>query len=126
MNVGSTAKPTTQATSHTHACQRGSVPSSPDAATSSGDGVSPAATAAASGSPPGSAAATCAAEPGRCGGSFSRQRKIARSTDGGMSETSADGLVGVESVCACCQSPTVVALNGALPVNASYRIRPSE
>jgi hypothetical protein len=38
---------------------------SPDAATSSGDGVSPAAIAAARGSPPGSAAASCATDEGR-------------------------------------------------------------
>ena len=41
-----------------------SAPSSPAAATISGDGVSPAASAAASGSPPGSAAATASAERG--------------------------------------------------------------
>ena len=35
------------AASHVHACQRGNVPSSPEAATSSGEGVSPAAMAAA-------------------------------------------------------------------------------
>ena len=45
-----------------------SPPSSPAAATISGEGVSPAASAAASGSPPGSAAATASAEAGRSRG----------------------------------------------------------
>src|SRR5450432_3112761 len=46
---------------------------SPEAATISGDGVSPAASAAASGSPPANAAATCRTEDGR---SWPRQRRI--------------------------------------------------
>jgi len=71
----------------------------PAAATISGEGVSPAAMAAASGSPPGSAAATCAAEDGRCAGSFSMQRRIARSTAGSISLTSMEGEVGGSSTC---------------------------
>ena len=59
----------------------GASPSfSPEAATSSGDGVSPAAMAAASGSPPGSEAANWVTDAGRARGSRSRQRRITRST----------------------------------------------
>ena len=58
-----------------------------------GDGVSPAARAAASGSPPGKAAATARADLGRSRGSFSRQRRITRSTAGSMSAVSAEGGV---------------------------------
>jgi len=51
---------------------------------------------------------------------------IARSTAGFSSDTSADGLVGVESLCTRCQPAAVVAFNADLPVQISYRIRPRE
>ena len=51
-----------------------SAPTPPEAATSAGDGVSPAASAAASGSPPGNAADTANADEGRSAGSLARQR----------------------------------------------------
>ncbi len=92
---------------------RGCRPSfSPDAATISGDGVSPAASAAAIGSPPGSAIATFNADEGRLRGSVSRQRRITRSIVGSRSLTSEVGVV--------CESP------GRRPVNISCNTRPSE
>src|SRR5262245_38163140 len=66
----------------------------PDAATMSGDGVSPAASASASGSPPGSAAASANADGGRSFGLGSRHRRIARSIAESRSGTSVDGFAG--------------------------------
>ena len=83
-----------------------------DAATISGDGVSPAASAAAIGSPPGSAIATFSADDGRRFGSSSRHLRIKRSTAGSRSLTRSVGLVCVPV--------------RRLPVNISYKTRPSE
>jgi len=76
----SAARPNTNGTDR----ERGNPSVLPDAATSSGEGVSPAARAAANGSPPGSAAATDNALGGRLEGSGSRQRRIALSTAGSI------------------------------------------
>ena len=75
------------------------VPDSPEAATISGEGVSPAAMAAISGSPPGSAAATSRTDLGRCEASFCRQRRITRSTTGSISSTSDEGCEIEDSWC---------------------------
>jgi hypothetical protein len=96
-----------------------SEPSSPAAATISGDGVSPAASAAASGSPPASAAATAIADDGRRAGSLSRQRTITRSTAGSMSGIRVDGLVEGEESRDRAKRSASIALNAALPVNIS-------
>ena len=103
----------------------GITPSGPAAATISGDGVSPAASAAASGSPPGSAAATCTADDGRARGSFSRQRRMTRSTAGSKPARTFDGAVGVSCSCLRRISASVGASNARLPVATSYRTRPS-
>src|ERR1700726_2503624 len=68
---------------------------SPDAATNCGEGVSPAARAAAKGSPPGKAAATLKTVAGRAEGSFSKQRRMTRSTTGLRSFTTDEGRLGV-------------------------------
>jgi hypothetical protein len=102
-----------------------SAPSGPEAATSSGDGVSPAASAAAIGSPPGSTAATARADARRRAGSGSRQRRIARSTAGSSPSTSTRGLAGVDSFCRQCSSSMLEASNARRPVNSSYITRPS-
>lgn len=105
----------------------GRKPSSfPAAATILGEGVSPAARAAARGSPPGSAADTASADAGRRAGSFSKQRRIARSTAGSISVMIVDGWVGLISRCNRTSSETVAALNAAFPVNISYRTKPRE
>ena len=75
----------------------GMPPVAPEAATISGDGISPAASAAAIGSPPGRATATARADAGRRSGSFSRQRSMIRSTAGSMSLTWLDTLGAVAS-----------------------------
>jgi hypothetical protein len=88
------------------------------AATISGDGVSPAASAAASGSPPGNAAATAIADCGRSAGSFSRQRRIARSAAGSRSLTTDEGSSGSSSRwrdSSCNVRPS----KARLPVNSS-------
>ena len=67
----------------------------PDAATISGEGVSPAAIAAASGSPPGNASASCATDAGRAFGSRSMQRRMRRSTTGSIPSRISDIALGV-------------------------------
>src|SRR5438132_7393474 len=96
-----------------------SAPSFDDAATISGEGVSPAASAAAIGSPPGSAAATCNADEGRSSGSFRRQRSITFSIDGSRPLTISEGVVGVVSLRRnLTNSPRVGASNALRPVRS--------
>src|ERR1700722_19675133 len=64
----------------------------PEAATTWGEGVSPAAGAAAKGAPPGRLAATARADAGRLEGSEARQRRMAHSAAGSSSFGSDDGL----------------------------------
>ena len=99
---------------------------SPLAATSSGEGVSPAANAAASGSPPGSAAAICTTLPGRRVGSFSRHRRITRSIAGSMSGTTLESVLGEDSSLNFTSSATESARYTGWPVNTSCSTRPSE
>ena len=56
---------------------------------------------------------------GRFAGSFSRQRRITRSTAGSTSPESSVGGVGVDESCARRHSSNVCALNGGLPVQVS-------
>ncbi len=109
----------TEAASPVHATTGRSAPSPPAAATISGEGVSPAAIAAARGSPPGSAAATSDAVAGRFSGSLSRQRRMARSTAGSMSETWLDGVRGVVCSRTRRNSVSVLPENAAFPVKSS-------
>ena len=76
---------------HAADCRRDEACFSRSGDRAAGDGVSPAAKAAASGSPPGSDAAAAATDFGRSWDSFSRQRRITRSTAGSMSSTTSDG-----------------------------------
>ena len=96
-----------------------SAPFPPEAATISGDGVSPAASAAASGSPPGNAAATASAEAGRSAGSLSRQRRIARSVASSIPSTSRVGGNGLSCSRSLSISAVVLAVKAVLPVNSS-------
>ncbi len=120
-----TARPRKAAASRAKAPIRASaafglrIPSSPAAATISGEGVSPAASAAASGSPPGSAAATASAEGGRWRGSRSRQRSTARSTAGSRPSTRAVGRVGEDSSRNRRISSAESASKAGLPVKSS-------
>jgi len=91
----------------------------PDAATSSGDGVSPAASAAASGSPPGSAAATDSAVAGRRAGAGSRQRRMTFSTAGSISAAIDDMLVICAFSCSRISSAALAPSYARLPVNTS-------
>lgn len=84
---------TTTEASIDQACPGERAPTLPAAATSAGDGVSPAATAARSGSPPGSAAITRCAEAGRSWGPSSMQRRITFSTAGSISRCTLEGGV---------------------------------
>ena len=101
-------------------------PFPPLAATSSGDGISPAAIAAASGSPPGSAAATWTTFAGRSPGSFSRQRCIIPSTAGSISRTMPDKRLGDTWSRMRTSSAMDPARNTGFPVNISCRVRPNE
>jgi hypothetical protein len=81
-----------------------------DAATISGDGVTPARIAAAIGSTPGSACATAMADAGRrCGSSF-RHARTRRSMAGGSSMTTSEGAV---------TGPRAVPLKTRTPVKIS-------
>ncbi len=120
------SSPATTLPSRAQALAALSPPSSPAAATISGDGVSPAAIAAARGLPPGKAAATCIAERGRDAGSFSRQRRITRSTAASISGVSLEGGVGCSRKCLARQSETLLASQGRLPVYSSNKTIPSE
>ncbi len=113
LSASSTSATSMSTTPTKHATAvRGCSPSfSPEAATISGEGVSPAASAAAIGSPPGSAIATFSADEGRLRGSASRHRRITRSIVGSRSFTSVVGVA--------CDSP------GRFPVNISCSTRPS-
>jgi len=91
----------------------------PDAATISGEGVSPAAIAAASGSPPGSATANCATDPGRERGSRSMHRRIRRSTTGSTPSLISDGAVGVDPSFCARSSAIVAAVKARLPLLSS-------
>ena len=96
---GTSARPTSVSPSRPQANAGRRPVDSPAAATSSGEGVSPAASAASSGSLPVSIAATTSGDAGLRRGSFSRQPRIARSTAGSSPATSADGSIGRSSRC---------------------------
>src|SRR5580658_4465307 len=91
------AKPSSTATRQITALRGRNPADSPDAATSCGEGVSPAASAAANGSPPGRAAATLRTVAGRADGSVSKQRRMTRSMIGLRSLTTEDGRLRVLS-----------------------------
>src|SRR5262249_29459371 len=82
--------PAMMKTKHATAKRTDSAPVSSDAATISGEGVSPAASASASGSPPGSARDTSSADEGRRAGFGSRQRWMTF-LDGGIQILRRDG-----------------------------------
>jgi hypothetical protein len=121
-----TTVPATRPTRHDTAAAGRSPPDAPPSATISGDGVSPAARAAASGSPPGSAAATAIADGGRSVGSFSRHRRITRSTIGSMSSTKLEGELGGPLSRIRFSSAGDRALYASRPVKTSYSTSPSE
>lgn len=109
---------TTTLPSSIHAVRNGTASSPPAAATISGEGVSPAASAAASGSPPGNDMATAMAEAGRCAGSFSRQRRMARSTAGSVPAMPVT-LSGRVLLSVRMRSATLLASKARLPVKIS-------
>jgi hypothetical protein len=97
-HIVTTSRPT-PATSAAASVQAAAGESSsllPAAATSPGDGVSPASSAASSGSPPGSAAPISPAVAGLMAGSRSRQRRITFSVTVSSPSTRLDGAAGAE------------------------------
>lgn len=117
LNSNRVTNPAATNAMHTTAARTERAPVSSDAATISGDGVSPAASASASGSPPGSARATASADCGRLAASGSRHFAIRRSTAGSTS------LITLAALGTAVRSRVS---NARLPVNISKSTRPSE